>query len=101
MIGDCFSNDAYVKLNLIKKKSILYFRDPQPLSRFITGCVVSIRHRGHKVALWLSEGRDATIIREIGRRWKSMMNLSSDIHIQFDTHNESSNGPPKAALYEE
>ena len=104
MIGDCFSYDTYVK-DLIssktKKNYISYFRDPQPLSRYITGCVVSIRNRGHKVALWLSEGQNATVIREIGRRWKSMMNLSPDIHIQFDTHNESSSGPPKPPMYEE
>ncbi|UJR09538.1 hypothetical protein I4U23_013775 [Adineta vaga] len=84
MIGDCFSNDS----------------DPQPLSRYITGCNVSIRNRGHKIALWLSEGQNETVIREIGRRWKSMINLPSDAHIQFDLHNETSSGPPKPARYE-
>ncbi|CAF5149561.1 unnamed protein product, partial [Rotaria magnacalcarata] len=84
MIGDCFSNDA----------------DQRPLSRFITGCVVSIRVRGHKIGLWLSEAQDGTIVREIGRRWKTMMNLPSNMRIQFETHNESGSGPQKP-MYEE
>ncbi|CAF1117846.1 unnamed protein product [Rotaria sp. Silwood1] len=84
MIGDCFSQDS----------------DPQPLSRFITGCVVSIRVRGHKMGLWLSEAQNANIVREIGRRWKSMMNLPSNIRIQFETHNESGSGQQKP-MYEE
>jgi len=65
-----------------------FCRDPQPLSRFITGCVVSVRVRGHKIALWLSESQNETVIREIGRRWKSMMNVSETIRIQFEPHNE-------------
>jgi len=85
MIGDCFSNDT----------------DPQPLSRFITGCVVSIRNRGHKIALWLSEGQNATVIREIGRRWKAMINLPPTVRIQFDLHAENAGGPARPALYEE
>ncbi len=79
---------------------LIFHRDPQPLSRFITGCVVSVRVRGHKVALWLSESGNSSVIREIGRRWKSMMNLSSDIRIQFESHNESGSGQQKA-MYEE
>jgi hypothetical protein len=79
---------------------IYSLRDPQPLSRYITGCVVSVRVRGHKIALWLSEAQDSTIVREIGRRWKSMMNLPSNIRIQFETHNESGSAQQKA-LYEE
>ncbi|CAF0901997.1 unnamed protein product [Adineta steineri] len=85
MIGDCFSLDS----------------DAQPLSHFITGCIVSIRNRGHKIALWLSEGQSETIIREIGRRWKSMINLSPDTRIQFDLHNENTSGPAKAPMFEE
>ncbi|CAF3937413.1 unnamed protein product [Rotaria sp. Silwood2] len=84
MIGDCFSHDS----------------DPQPLSRFITGCVVSIRVRGHKMGLWLSEAQNPNIVREIGRRWKSMMNLPSTIRIQFETHNESGSAQQKP-IYEE
>jgi len=83
MIGDCFSHDT----------------DAQPLSRFITGCVVSIRTRGHKIALWLSEAQNATIVREIGRRWRTMMNLPSHIRIHFEKHNESSG--QQRPLYEE
>jgi hypothetical protein len=78
----------------------LYYRDPQPLSRFITGCVVSVRVRGHKISLWLSEARNGTIVREIGRRWKTMMNLAPNTRIQFETHNESGTGQQKP-LYEE
>lgn len=76
------------------------FRDAQPLSRFITGCVVSVRVRGHKISLWLSESENSTIVREIGRRWKSMMNLSPNARIQFETHNESG-GAQQKAMYEE
>jgi len=76
MIGDLFSVD----------------NDVQPLSRFITGCVISIRQRGHKAALWLSESRNEYIIKEIGRRWKRMMNLHTSVRIQFDLHNESGGG---------
>ncbi len=78
----------------------LCYRDSEPLSRFITGCVVSVRIRGHKIALWLSEAQNATVVREIGRRWKSMMNLPSDIRIQFETHNESGSAQQKP-IYEE
>lgn len=77
-----------------------FSRDVQPLSRYITGCVVSVRVRGHKIALWLSESRDSTIVREIGRRWKTMMNLPPNARIQFETHNESAGGQQKP-LYEE
>ena len=71
---------------------LCFARDPQPLSRYITGCVVSIRIRGHKIALWTSEGQNATLVREIGRRWKSMMNLPSTTRIQFELHRETSSG---------
>jgi hypothetical protein len=79
-----------------------YCSDHQPLSSFITGCVVSMRIRGHKIALWTSEGRNSTIIREIGRRWKAIMNLPSTVRIQFETHNDTSSGGGQSkALYEE
>ncbi len=78
----------------------IFYRDPVPLSRFITGCVVSVRVRGHKLSLWLSETQNATVVREIGRRWKSMMNLSPDIRIQFEAHNEGGNSDQKP-MYEE
>jgi len=84
MIGDCFSQDS----------------DPQPLSRFITGCVVSVRVRGHKIALWLAESKSSTIVREIGRRWKTMMNIPSNVRIQFESHNESGSGQQRP-MYEE
>ncbi|CAF0809809.1 unnamed protein product [Rotaria sp. Silwood1] len=84
MIGDCFSHDT----------------DAEPLSHFITGCVVAIRTRGHKIALWLSEARNEAVVREIGRRWRSIMNLSPNIRIQFDMHNESSSGSQRP-MYEE
>jgi len=85
MIGDCFSHDT----------------DAQPLSRYITGCVVAIRTRGHKIALWLSEAHDKHIVCEIGRRWKSIMNLPANVRIQFDMHNESSGGGQQRPMYEE
>jgi len=84
MIGDCFSHDS----------------DVQPLSRFITGCVVSIRVRGHKIALWLSEAQNAIIVREIGRRWKSMMNLPSNSKIQYELHEKTGSGQ-RGPMYEE
>jgi hypothetical protein len=63
---------------------------------------VSIRSRGHKIALWTSEGKNALIIKEIGQRWKSMMNLPATMRIQFELHNEtSSGGGPARSLYEE
>lgn len=102
MIGDCFSQDSYVTHHTFVR-SLIYlslFRDPRPLSHYITGCVVSIRVRGHKIALWLSESKDSTIVREIGRRWKTMMNLPSNIRIQFEAHHDSGNGQQKAT-YEE
>jgi hypothetical protein len=100
MIGDCFSHDTYVKFRKITIISFLYCRDPQPLSRYITGCVVSVRVRGHKISLWLSEAHDSSIVREIGRRWKTMMNLPPNTRVQFETHNESGTGQQKP-LYEE
>ncbi|CAF1299550.1 unnamed protein product [Adineta ricciae] len=84
MIGDCFSHDS----------------DSEPLSKYITGCVVAIRTRGHKIALWLSEAHNGTIVREIGRRWRSIINLPSNVRIQFDMHNETTNGPQRP-MYEE
>ncbi len=80
----------------------LFCSDVEPLSRYITGCVVAIRTRGHKIALWLSEAHNATVVREIGRRWRSIMNLPSNIRIQFDMHNESSGGGgQQRPMYEE
>lgn len=76
------------------------FSDPEPLSKYITGCVVAIRTRGHKIALWLSEAHNGTIVREIGRRWRSIINLPSNVRIQFDMHNETANGPQRP-MYEE
>lgn len=76
-------------------------RDAQPLSRYITGCVVSIRIRGHKIALWTSEGKDPAIIREVGRRWKLMMNLPSTTRVQFELHNATSGGGPPKPIYVE
>lgn len=92
------------KTFLIRSKSKINVdfshRDARPLSQYINGCVVSIRVRGHKIALWLAEAQDSTVVREIGRRWKTMMNLPSTTRIQFEAHNESGNGPAKA-MYEE
>lgn len=101
MIGDSFSYDTYV-YKLIPKINIkiFYFRDSTPLSRYITGCVVSIRVRGHKIGLWLSDAQNAMAVREIGRRWKSMMNLSPAVRIQFEPHNENLGGQQKP-MYEE
>ena len=80
----------------------LVFSDNQPLSRFITGCVVSIRIRGHKIALWTSEGKNATIVKEIGRRWKTMMNLPANNRIQFELHHDANGGGGQGKpLYEE
>lgn len=76
------------------------FSDAEPLSKYITGCVVAIRTRGHKIALWLSEAHNETIVREIGRRWRSIMTLPSNARIQFDMHNESS-GNSQRPMYEE
>lgn len=95
-VGIFFDENLFAKIIIY----FCFFRDPQPLSRFITGCVVSIRVRGHKIGLWLSESQNATVVREIGRRWKTMMNLPSNIRIQFETHNESGSGPQKP-MYEE
>lgn len=85
MIGDCFSQDS----------------DPQPLSQYITGCVVAIRTRGHKIALWLSEAKNETIVREIGRRWRSIMNLQANLRIHFDVHNDNTGGGQQRPMYEE
>lgn len=100
MIGDCFSHDTYVKIQNNELHSFIYFSDAEPLSRYITGCVVAIRTRGHKIALWLSEAHNGTIVREIGRRWRSIMNLPTNSRIQFDMHNESSSGSQRP-MYEE
>lgn len=61
---------------------------------------MSIRVRGHKIALWLSESKDSTIVREIGRRWKTMMNLPPTARIQFEPHHETSDGQAKT-MFEE
>jgi hypothetical protein len=101
MIGDCFSHDTYV---ISTTKILPYFSsssDTEPLSHYITGCVVAIRTRGHKIALWLSEAHNATVVREIGRRWRSIMNLPPHIRIQFDMHNETSGGGQQRPMYEE
>ncbi|CAF0813596.1 unnamed protein product [Didymodactylos carnosus] len=84
LIGDLFSFNS----------------DPTPLSSFITGAVVNIRQRGHKVALWTSEARNEMIVREIGRRWKKMIQLHPQMKIQFDLHNEGG-GPHQRPMYEE
>ena len=79
---------------------IVYFSDPVPLSCFIAGCVVAVRARGHKIALGLTEARNETIVHEVGRRWRSIMNLPTNIRIQFDMHNESSSDSQRP-MYEE
>jgi hypothetical protein len=105
MIGDCFSHDTYVKFDLSYPKFFFFLyksSDVEPLSHYITGCVVAIRTRGHKIALWLSEAHNATVVREIGRRWRSIINLPSNIRIQFDMHNESGGGGgQQRPMYEE
>lgn len=101
MIGDCFSQDRFVRCSSFSHFTFIFFSDPQPLSQYITGCVVAIRTRGHKIALWLSEAKNETIIREIGRRWRSIMNLQSNLRIHFDMHNDNTGGGQQRPMYEE
>ena len=98
MIGKC---SFEMKTN---SSLLIACSDPEPLSHYITGCVVAIRTRGHKIALWLSEAHDDRIVREIGRRWRSIMSLPSHVRIQFDMHNENVGGGGGGAqrpMYEE
>lgn len=75
------------------------FSDAPPLSQFINGCVALIRTRGHKIALWTSEGQSEKIIRDIGSRWKSNLGIPASVKIQFELHSENSSG--QKMLYEE
>ena len=97
-----FPRDAYVLKDKRRSFNIYSIVEiPQPLSRYITGCVVSVRVRGHKNRHFgYPKAQDSTIVREIGRRWKSMMNLPPNTRIQFETHNESGSAQQKP-MYEE
>ena len=57
------------------------------LGTYINGAVVSLRVKGDRLALWLKKIDDTNLIRAIGFKFKDLLNIPSNIQVNYEVRN--------------